>query len=293
MTSLLSPQLQTVIGGFAFGAVVITCFSKLEIEENPEPLDLKPSVFCAHKIKSGTDEELLAAMEECPSSQTMRNVANLLQIHGFAVIDDFFPQPAHDMISAEVEKAISGAVTGDDPVSATITETGPFLDMTVKVISDTFRTRLTDAITDWHTRHDWDNVKSIYWHKAVILKEFEGFQAKQLRLRAVGSNLGLHLDRTSAVLTVLYYPNKTWEGGELVVYTPHPSKHDSAFKEEFDQKLSAVITDFHPVTVEPKGNRLLVFWSDSVPHEVLKIKAPRLSFQVFFSGDFYDLVVEH
>lgn len=58
--------------------------------------------------------------------------------------------------------------------------------------------------------------RTIYWHQPIVFSEFQGFQAKQMRLREVGSNLGTHMDRSSAKLTVLYYPNEVWEGGELV-----------------------------------------------------------------------------
>lgn len=37
------------------------------------------------------------------------------------------------------------------------------------------------------------------------------------------------------------------------------------------------------LTIKPKMNQFVVFWSDSVPHEVLDIDSNRLSFQIFFS----------
>jgi hypothetical protein len=43
------------------------------------------------------------------------------------------------------------------------------------------------------------------------------------------------------------------------------------------------VTQFVRARVAPKMNRFVVFWSDSVPHEVSPILSNRLSFQVFFS----------
>jgi len=38
-----------------------------------------------------------------------------------------------------------------------------------------------------------------------------------------------------------------------------------------------------PAKITPKLNKLVMFWSDCVPHEVLEISSNRLAFQVFYS----------
>jgi hypothetical protein len=142
-----------------------------------------------------------------------------------------------------------------EKVSATLQDTGKFMHTAVQVVSESLIDLLNFHVEDWHKRHDWDNFRyketslvwvknggvveaakeykwsegrvmvnrfsnfqfrTLYWHRPITFKPFSGFQAKQLRLRATGSDLGLHMDRASAKLTVLYYPNNDWEGGELV-----------------------------------------------------------------------------
>mmetsp|Transcript_13733 Transcript_13733/g.18895 ORF Transcript_13733/g.18895 Transcript_13733/m.18895 type:complete len:339 (-) Transcript_13733:128-1144(-) len=145
--------------------------------------------------------------------------------------------------------------------------------------------------------------KGAYYPKEKIeLVEFAGFGAKQVRLRSPGGGLDLHIDRSSAYLTVLYYLNEC-EGGEIVLYmlpkdkrgaeyehivqeekvfysVPSPKEQNEGRKEGAGKEEVKLV----PVVVKPKANRLVIFLSRCVPHEVLHIDSPRLAFQVWYSA---------
>lgn len=77
-----------------------------------EPLDITALVLTAHKpIPVDSDSErqdkLIAAILECPLAQTTRKVADCLQMHGYAVVDDLFPPEAHAEISRETQEIIA------------------------------------------------------------------------------------------------------------------------------------------------------------------------------------------
>jgi len=256
----------------------------------PQVLEITPLVLSFHQPVE--DAKYKEAILECPSDQTTRRIADNLQKYGFCVVDDLFPPDAHKKISEEVQEIIKEEMVKDESSPSYTIEPREYLDAVITSISEIFMERLNTHMAGWHERHDWDNVKSVFWHQPIVFSEFTGFQSKQLRLRKPGVGLDKHVDRASAKLTVLYYPNLEWAGGELVAYVPPPWEQDSKFDEKFQQCLKS-LSGLCPVVIEPKGNRLLVFWSDSIPHEVREIKAPRVSFQVFFSGEHYEYISPH
>jgi len=155
---------------------------------------------------------------------------------------------------------------------------GPYIQAVIDSISEKLLTEMNAALKENIQKYKDKPSKSVYWHEESELCEFTGFIGKQLRLRPKGT-LGIHIDRSSAKITVLIYLNKKWEGGEFCAHLFPPQK-------KYDQQTRSNIHGNATVkkVIEPKGNRLVAFWSDSVPHEVLEIKSPRCSFQVFFSS---------
>ena len=101
------------------------------------------------------------------------------------------------------------------------------------------------------------------------LKRFEGHFAVYPR----GANYHKHIDqfRNSGHRRVSFvlYLNPDWEphwGGALRLYEPESP-------------------DTVALEVHPRWGRLVVFFSDSVPHEVLATQKPRFSFTGWFRDD--------
>jgi hypothetical protein len=68
-------------------------------------------VLSAHKsLATASNDELIASMHQCPNANTARRIVDNLQIHGFAVVDDLFPQEAHEKLSQEVQQAINAEI---------------------------------------------------------------------------------------------------------------------------------------------------------------------------------------
>jgi hypothetical protein len=170
--------------------------------------------------------------------------------------------------------------------SVTVKSYGMFIDAMIQSVSATFLQRLSDVLE----KEDFSHIHSLYSRPPVSLKVFRGFDCEQLRLRYPGRGLHVHLDRTSAYLTVLYYLNAC-DGGEVVLYVSPEEKCQrdlsslTAERESLfaDGGLSKVGKDLRPLVLSPDANMLVVFWSDCVPHEILDIRSPRLAFQVWFS----------
>jgi len=166
-----------------------------------------------------------------------------------------------------------------------IAKPGPFIEAVIYSLSETLMKNLNTAYEEWHSTPD--RIQTAYTHPPMKFTKFPGFNTQQLRLRRPGIGLDPHVDRASAKLTVLYYLNNQSEGGELVAHILSDEKNkDLSKRNEFakDGGLS-IIKELSQVKIEPKMNRLVVFWSDCVPHEVLDIASNRLSFQVFISAE--------
>lgn len=101
------------------------------------------------------------------------------------------------------------------------------------------------------------------------LRHFEG----HLTVYPRGAHYERHVDQFAnqghRLVSWVLYLNRTWDplwGGQLRLY-PTADRND-AF-----------------VDVEPTWGRVVLFWSDAVPHEVLRTHAPRLSATGWFRDD--------
>lgn len=101
------------------------------------------------------------------------------------------------------------------------------------------------------------------------LRRFEG----HLTVYPPGAHYQKHVDQFAnhahRLVSCVLYLNRTWQppwGGQLRLYAPTAPAH--------------VVLD-----VEPTWGRLVLFFSDAVPHEVLTTHAPRLSATGWFRDD--------
>jgi len=79
-------------------------------------------------------------------------------------------------------------------------------------------------------------------------------------------------------ITLIYYLNGDWEesqGGLIRLYLD-PQAHDPLY----DATENQVTKD-----IEPMANRLIAFWSDNVPHEVLEAYADRYAVSLWLKKD--------
>jgi Rps23 Pro-64 3,4-dihydroxylase Tpa1-like proline 4-hydroxylase len=106
------------------------------------------------------------------------------------------------------------------------------------------------------------------------------FNAKLAVTSSGGSKYPRHVDNVSGIhvgsndlrkLTAILYLNPNWtsgHGGELRIYLPESDeKHENEDNKENNAELesSSSFVDLSPV-----GGRLVLFYSDTVPHEVLE-----------------------
>jgi 2OG-Fe(II) oxygenase superfamily len=120
----------------------------------------------------------------------------------------------------------------------------------------------------------------------------QSFNAKLAVTEPGGSKYPLHIDNPQGVgvgdtrkLTCILYLNPDYDatvgGGELRLFLPPASDDDTVQKEEQQENNTATTTTsttptltpttgkLTTVDLTPDGGRLLVFWSDEIPHEVL------------------------
>jgi Rps23 Pro-64 3,4-dihydroxylase Tpa1-like proline 4-hydroxylase len=98
------------------------------------------------------------------------------------------------------------------------------------------------------------------------------FNAKLAATTAGGSRYPCHIDNPVGndgmdvrKLTCILYLNPGWvqgEGGEIRLFVNNDDASDAEKKK-----------DVETVDLSPVGGRLLLFWSDEIPHEVLPTKA--------------------
>jgi len=216
-------------------------------------------------------------IKSLPNQETATTIISELQENGICVIDNFFPEfcaiPFLEEADQICKNRLNKAEKEGDLQDAFVLEPGPYLDAVINAISEKLLQELNSVLK----RNITQNKKTVYWHDPPELVQFSGFDGKQLRLRTKG-NLGVHIDRKSAKITVLIYLNKNCSGGEFCAHLfPPEKKYDPSVLDNIYKNASA------RKKIAPQGNRLIAFWSDVVPHEIYLMKSPRCSFQVFFS----------
>jgi len=232
---------------------------------------------------------VISTIKSLPDPQTCLKLVEALQTQGFAIVENFYEDLPVEKLTYEVNDILRAELNKhaeDNSKLLTITaQPGPFIQAVIYSLSETFMKNLNSAFEEFHRKEV--TVTSAYTHPPMKFTKFPGFNAQQLRLRLPGNGLDVHVDRSSAKLTVLYYLNNQYEGGELVLHMLSDEKNkDLTKKNEFEKDGGlGILKELSQVKIEPKMNRLVVFWSDSVPHEILDIKSNRLSFQVFLSAD--------
>uniref|UniRef100_A0A7S2XCV6 Fe2OG dioxygenase domain-containing protein n=1 Tax=Lotharella oceanica TaxID=641309 RepID=A0A7S2XCV6_9EUKA len=122
------------------------------------------------------------------------------------------------------------------------------------------------------------------------LNESVDFQCSKVSIQAAvypggGSRYVKHLDSCKGGprrrLTVLFYPNIDWkegDGGELRLYLPvrkRTTKQGEKVDAGLEGKMSEASQKAEVVDVKPTGNKVVVFLSDCVEHEVLKSNEKR------------------
>ncbi|MBL7715583.1 MAG: 2OG-Fe(II) oxygenase [Bdellovibrionales bacterium] len=189
------------------------------------------------------------------------NWLDRLQAEGFAVVDDFLDADvAHGLWQSarrlKSEGRFRGAGIGqgsDHQVQKRIRgDEVLWWDGKMGPIESKFSDRLTEV--KQAINQDW----------FLGLWEWEGHYA----CYAPGTYYEKHVDPfredDSRVLSTITYLNPDWQkedGGELVIY---PTSHPEGLK------------------IEPKAGRLVVFFSEKLPHEVLKTRRDRYSITGWF-----------
>jgi len=231
-----------------------------------------------HTVVPTSDQsKILEIIKSFPNQETATTIVSELQENGICVIDNFFPEfcviPFLEEADQICKNQLNIAEKEGDMKDAFVIAPGPYLEAVINAISEKLLLELNSALKT----HINQKNKTVYWHDIQDLVEFSGFDGKQLRLRTKG-NLGVHIDRKSAKITVLIYLNKNCSGGELCAHLfPSEKKCDPTVLENIYG--NAILRKKIP----PQGNRFVAFWSDVVPHEICLMKSPRCSFQVFFS----------
>mmetsp|Transcript_23896 Transcript_23896/g.37222 ORF Transcript_23896/g.37222 Transcript_23896/m.37222 type:complete len:307 (-) Transcript_23896:26-946(-) len=247
-----------------------------------EPLQLE------HQHPKGWGSKaIMEEMKELPAPAICDQLIQQMQEKGFVVVDNLYEAlpvekltyDVNDILRKYEEKPESHRVGG----SETVKDCGQFILTAIDFLTN----RLIDGLNEALLRDAASRTEeTAYTHTDVALCEFSGFSEKQLRLRYPGHNLDTHVDRSSALVTVLYYLN-TPVDGEIVLYLLNEEKRkEKKYQEGFkkDGGLSLLEEgELLPAVIAPKANNLVLFWSDCVPHEVLQTSSPRLAFQVWYS----------
>jgi len=252
------------------------------------PYQSIPTIQLVHKHPEGWGSgAVIKTIKSEPSQHTCSLIVENLQKYGCAIVENLYEELPVEKLGYEVDEIITKH-TEEKVTSNTITATpGPFIDAVIHSLSNTLLKEMNIAYEKYHSEN---HEKTAYTHEPMSLCEFQGFNAKQLRLRLPGPGLSVHVDRASAKLTILYYLNEC-KGGEILLYLLPEEKRLTESPTIFEKDGGlCYMKDMIPVKIEPKLNRLVVFWSDSVPHEVFPILSNRLAFQVFISrkGDKVD-----
>lgn len=206
---------------------------------------------------------------------------NILQHNGYCVIDNFIKDEFFRKIKLETAKAESVALTEIQSTNAptAVLKTNPTDHPSITEAMHMFTHDLMDTLNMELKKPQLNNITSNY-SQSTHLNIFKGYMGTQLRMR-VSDTLGHHIDRSSAQMTVLYYLNEC-KGGELRLWVvPEDVKYNSflSWQKELFPKICTV-----PVDIPVKENRLVLFWSKSIPHEVLEVFSPRSNLQVFYAG---------
>ena len=260
---------------------------KKKKEIKGERLPVVPLRLTHSHPKGWGSKAIMEEMKELPSSSVCDEIVERLQEEGYVVIDNLYEDLPVEKLGYDVNDILKKFEQKSDAEkvgeSETVKDTGLFIQTAIDFLTN----RLIDGLNEALQR-DKENRKkeTAYSHNNVELCEFSGFSEKQLRLRYPGYNLDTHVDRSSACVTVLYYLNAP-QDGEIVLYLLGEEKRK---KKEYQQKLKKdgglgllEEGELLPAVIAPKMNQLVLFWSDSVPHEVLQVSSPRLAFQVWYS----------
>jgi len=248
-----------------------------------------PTLKLSHEHPKGWGSgAVISTIKELPNQDTCSKIVENLQSQGCAIVENMYEELCVEKLNYEVNDVLSRELKNHQEQKSkvqTITaHPGPFIEAVIHSLSATMMKELNIAFNNFHKNGNFK--ETVYTHKPLNLCKFTGFNAQQLRLRLPGDGLDVHVDRSSAKLTVLYYLNDC-EGGEIVLYLSPEEKRLNLEKKSALEKDGGlgIMNELVPVLVKPKLNTLVIFWSDSVPHEVLDINSHRLSFQVFISEE--------
>jgi hypothetical protein len=251
-----------------------------------------PTLHLEHEHPKGWGSgAVISTIKNLPDHTTCLKIVHSLQTQGCAVIENLYENLCIEKLTYEVNDILRLELQKksdeNSKLQTVIAKPGPFIEAVIYSLSETLMKNLNTAYEEWYSTESNRILETAYTHPPMKFTKFPGFNTQQLRLRFPGIGLDPHVDRASAKLTVLYYLNNQFEGGELVVHILSDEKNkDLSKRQEFAKDGGfSIIKELSQVKIEPKMNRLVVFWSDCVPHEVLDIASNRLSFQVFISAE--------
>ena len=288
-----------LLGVFFFGIIGHILYRRSKQNKKKEKKEIKgerlvvnPLHFSHPHPKGWGSKAIMEEMKEVDSSMCTK-IVERLQEEGYVVVDNLYEALPVEKLGYDVNdilKKFEKSEAKKVGESETIRETGPFIQTAIDFLTNRLIDGLNEALGDnerKQQKEEEEEKESAYTHGNINLCEFSGFSEKQLRLRYPGHNLDIHVDRSSACLTVLYYLN-TPKDGEIVLYLLGEEKRKK--KKEYREKLRKdgglgllEEGELLPAVIEPKMNQLVLFWSDCVPHEVLQVSSPRLAFQVWYS----------
>ena len=241
---------------------------------------------------------ILRTIIQDPGAGTCMRVAEEMQRHGYAVVDNLYEGLCVEKLGYDVASILEKHKDAD--ANVTVTDYGSFVAAAIESLSTTFLHGLSAALSQYDERMKAGEegcAATAYTHHAFPLCAFSGFNGTQLRLRLPGDGLDVHVDRSSACVTILYYLNDC-EGGEIVLHVlddiarQDPTNRDVLLENgglslmgEYKKGQEVTEGRLVPVSVQPKANTLVAFWSDCIPHEVLAITSPRLAFQIWYSTE--------
>ena len=212
---------------------------------------------------------------------TLANLINELQYKGYSYVDNFFPKNTMDKIKREYQQLENESMKQLKPNQDTIVLKPTQEHIAMNMALDYFTKGLMAEFNEAFSEYD-ETIKTSYYHPPQTFETFKGYMGTQLRMRVSGA-LDKHIDRSSARLTVLYYLN-TCEGGDLRLWLL-PKEKTNTFKAANEWHLQTVSHSTEIVDIAAKENRLIVFWSDCIPHEVLTTLSPRSCLQVFYASE--------
>ena len=218
-----------------------------------------------------------------------KQIIEEMQEKGYCLIDDFFTQEIFDNILKEYSELEVNALKKieENKLDSILLEPTLGGKSLIETIKQFFSHQLRELLNKESFNYK-PITKGNYYHPYKEMKLFQGYKEAQFRIRTSGG-LGLHMDRTCAEITILYYLNSC-EGGDLRMNLLPKDKYYYEGADEWICRAFELCDEI--IDLIPLPNRFIAFWSNSIPHEVLSVYSPRAAFQVFYSVDRFHFGVD-